>query len=328
MEASELRQRGQLPGQGLGTGGPGAEQELRQAGAPYPRDGGVGGTSRAGAGKQACPRDGQDAGGDPDADAASCTADWTPVNDTRRGRRRRSRRRLRRGRRSAAKTVDISIFDNNLNGYPGKRASIAELLKTIKPTIVTFQETAMAGNNKIKVKNYFSFQRNRKGTKTMGGVATLIANEVKQYAVKVKEGEDKDEYIVTRLNNVVPAINIINVYGGTESRMTKQEVLENWTKLKKEITEIKEREEWLVLIGDLNRAIGSGSLGVEGNHQGVSYGGGLVRELLDGDRKEYFLVNGLKETEGGPWTWVSRADSRVKSCIDLVIVSANLRPYV
>ena len=77
-----------------------------------------------------------------------------------------------------------------------------------------------------------------------------------------------------------------------------------------------------------HRAIGSGSLGMEGNHQGVSYGGRLVRELLDGDRKEYFLVNGLKETEGGPWTWVSRADSRVKSCIDLVIVSANLRPYV
>ena len=44
MEASELRQRGQLPGQGLGTGGPGAEQELRQAGAPFPRDGGAGGT--------------------------------------------------------------------------------------------------------------------------------------------------------------------------------------------------------------------------------------------------------------------------------------------
>ena len=32
--------------------------------------------------------------------------------------------------------------------------------------------------------------------------------------------------------------------------------------------------------------------------------------------------------EGGPWTWVSRADSRVKSCFDLVIISADLAPYL
>ena len=89
--------------------------------------------------------------------------------------------------------MDISIFDNNLNGFRGKRASIGELLNLVKPTIVTFQETTMAGKNIIKVKNYFSFQRNRKGTKTMGGVATLIADEIKQYAVKVKEGDENDE---------------------------------------------------------------------------------------------------------------------------------------
>ena len=51
-------------------------------------------------------------------DAAGCTAaGWEAVNDTRRGRRRRSRRRLRRGKRPAGKTADISIFDNNLNGF-------------------------------------------------------------------------------------------------------------------------------------------------------------------------------------------------------------------
>ena len=32
--------------------------------------------------------------------------------------------------------------------------------------------------------------------------------------------------------------------------------------------------------------------------------------------------------EGGPWTWVSRADSQIRSCLDLVIVSANIRQYV
>ena len=231
--------------------------------------------------------------------------------------------------RPAGKTANITIYNNNLNGFSGKRASIGELLNLVKPTIVTFQETAMSGNNRIKVKNYFSFQRNRKGIKTMGGVATLVANEVKQYAVKVKEGEENEEYLITRLNHVVPAINIINVYGGIEGRMSKDEVLESWTRLKKEISEIKERQEGMVLIGDHNRAIGNDGLGVEGNHPDVSYGGRLLRELLEEKEQEneYYLLNASELAEGGPWTWFSRADSKVLSCIDLVIISANLLPF-
>ena len=100
----------------------------------------------------------------------------------------------------------------------------------------------------------------------MGGVATLVSNEVKSQALKVTEGEEKDEFLLTRLGHVVPAVNVLNVYGGIEARMTKQEVTENWIKIKKEITKIKEREEGLVIIGDMNRAIGNDNLGVEGNH--------------------------------------------------------------
>ena len=55
----------------------------------------------------------------------------------------------------------------------------------------------------------------------------------------------------------MPAVNVINIYGGIEGRMFKQEVLENWIRLKQDITEVKERDEGLVLIGDLNRVIGT-----------------------------------------------------------------------
>ena len=103
-------------------------------------------------------------------------------------------------------------------------------------------------------------------------------------------------------------------------------MLENWTRLKQDITDIKDRKEGLVLIGDYNRAIGNDSLGVKGNNSAVSYCGSLLRELLG--EKEHFLVNGSDMTQGGPWTWVSRADNRIRSCIDLVIISTNLRPYI
>ena len=51
-----------------------------------------------------------------------------------------------------------------------------------------------------------------------------------------------------------------------------------------------------------------------------------MRELLQD--QEYVLLNSIQQAEGGPWTWISHADSNMKSCIDLVIVSADLMPHV
>ena len=113
-------------------------------------------------------------------------------------------------------------------------------MNVIRPTIATFQETAVTGNNQMKVKNYFCFQRNRKGTISRGGVVTLVANEVKSQAIRGTEEEENDEFLLIRLGHVEPAVNVLNVYGGIETRMTKQEVTENWVRLKKEITKIKE----------------------------------------------------------------------------------------
>ena len=51
-----------------------------------------------------------------------------------------------------------------------------------------------------------------------------------------------------------------------------------------------------------------------------------MRELLE--TQEYFLLNNQSMVEGGPWTWFSRADSKVKSCLDLAVISRNLLPFV
>ena len=68
--------------------------------------------------------------------------------------------------------------------------------------------------------------------------------------------------------------------------------------------------------------------GVVGNHPEVSPGGKLVRELLMS--REWVLVNSLGEGEvvhGGPFTREDPATGN-KSCLDLCMVSAGLRPYV
>ena len=200
-------------------------------------------------------------------------------------------------------------------------------MTNISPDVITLQETNVTGNNTIKIdKRYFTSLRNRKTGKQMGGVATAVNNNLRQNTVKVGEGEGEDEYLITRVDHVYPAINIVNVYKGQESRMTTKEILENWLRLMKDVDDIMERGEGVVMIGDFNAAIGKGNLGVKENHERVSYRGKLINELLE--EKEIFLVNSMEIQEKGPWTWESRSDPNKKSCLDLVMVSENLLPYL
>ena len=72
----------------------------------------------------------------------------------------------------------------------------------------------------------------------MEGVCTAVQNALKPQTVKIKEGENGNEFLVTRIDKVKPAINIINVFGKTEDRMEDIEVLESWGKIKREIVNI------------------------------------------------------------------------------------------
>jgi hypothetical protein len=81
-----------------------------------------------------------------------------------------------------------------------------------------------------------------------------------------------------------------------------------------------------VVIGDWNRAIREDSLRVKGIHDKVSYGSKLVRDgLLEG---KIILLNSTQLAEGGPWTWETRADPSVMSCINLVVIQVNVLTYV
>jgi hypothetical protein len=137
----------------------------------------------------------------------------------------------------------------------------------------------------------------------MGVVATLVIDHLKQNPTKVGEGKEKDEYIIIRFDHVKPPINIINWYGQQESRTDKEDILQSWSRLKNELNSIENRGEGCLLIGDMNRAVGDGKWGVQGNKPNVSYGGRLMRDLLESE--EYILLNNLSLVEGvdnGPWT--------------------------
>ena len=98
---------------------------------------------------------------------------------------------------------------------------------------MTLNDTNLNGKLKVKVPGYFSFNKNRE--KYKGGVSTVIANHLKHSALKVKEGEDDDEYIITGFDNTIPALNIVNVYGSQESKTNNDEIEKSWYRLMRDI---------------------------------------------------------------------------------------------
>ena len=196
-----------------------------------------------------------------------------------------------------------------------------KIAKQLSPSLITLNETALKLKQKPRVKNYTSFKRNRTD-KLMGGVATLVKFEDKDNFVKLSEGCLDDEYLITRHTNFMQPLNIINIYGEQECRVTKAEAEEKWMRLLNEINSIQKRKEHLLIIGDMNKHIGNDELGVAGNHPKISSGGELIRGFLSSEN--FVCLNNSKLVTGGPFTRYdpSNPSKREKmSCLDLVLVS-------
>ena len=237
--------------------------------------------------------------------------------------RKRLSRRGGRKKRNLKDKVDVRILQTNCDGFTSKKESVEDIINARETDILLLSDTALKGKRKVKMKNYFSFAKNR--IKARGGVATVVANHLRQHTVKVGEGkEDDDEYIIVRHDHVIPALNIVNMYGSQESRTSNDNITASWERLQKDIDEIILRGEACLLMGDMNRAVGSDEWGVTGNKDKVCYGGHLVRNMVK--EKNLVILNNI--AQGGPWTWIQRGKEHIKSCLDLAICSKNLLPFV
>ena len=123
----------------------------------------------------------------------------------------------------------------------------------------------------------------------MGGIATAIRNDESKFCLKVDEGENNDEYLITRHGQFMKPINICNIYGEQEGRNPRNEIEERWSKICEQLKIIEDRNEEAIVIGDMNKLVGNEPLGVKNNNAKVTYGGKLIQQLLkDG---KYLLVN-------------------------------------
>ena len=220
---------------------------------------------------------------------------------------------------------ECKIYHCNLRGFDSKSSSLKSILETVQPNVVTLNETYYKNNKKLSIEGYVTFNRNRQNVNG-GGVATSVRQDDSNNTLKVKDGPDNDEYVITRHSQFSIPINVVNVYGETETRAKNSEIEDRWYRIVTELKKIEYNGELSVLIGDMNKHVGDV---VKGNHEKVTFGGKLIRELLE--TKKYVLLNSTNKVKGGPFTRYDPAapnDDNSKSCIDLIMVSKELLKYV
>ena len=142
----------------------------------------------------------------------------------------------------------------------------------------------------------------------------------------MKEGKGNTELIITRHDQFIVPINVMNFYGKQECRSKKEEINEDWNIILEEITEIENREEYVVLMSDMNFLLGNFIKGNTSDKK--NYGGTLLIEFLE--NKNYILLNNA-DSINNPNTRYDPGDPSNKdkwSCLDLVIISAELLKYV
>ena len=213
----------------------------------------------------------------------------------------------------------------NIRGLDSKIVSLKSVLSVVSPDIVTLNETHYIDKKRINIEGYLAYQRNRKA-RAGGGIATLVSDNIAVDSIKVKEGLDEDEYLVTKHDKFLIPINVINVYGEAESRASNQVVEDRWFRIVSELKSIENKGEFALVIGDLNKHIGNV---IKGNHNKVSFGGKLINDLLDTDK--YVLLNASSKVKGGPFTRFDPScpnDESSMSCIDLAIASTGLAMYL
>ena len=205
-----------------------------------------------------------------------------------------------------------------------KAVMLQKIIAELEPSIINLNELNYKGNRKVKVAGYKCLNKNRVQSKG-GGVATCIVNADSKFVLKVKEGKE-NEMLVMRHCQFIPPINIINIYGEQECRTTKNQIEEKWNEVLETLATIKNRDEMALVIGDLNKLVGNA---IPENHEKVSSGGELVRELISSD--DYVLGNTSDKVVNGPFTRYEPNDvdnMSKRSCLDLVIASSNLMKYV
>ena len=109
------------------------------------------------------------------------------------------------------------LFHSNIRGFNSKKTSLNNIISVINPNVITLNEVGLRGKKKCSITGYNTYTRNRK-QHSMGGIATGVRKDESKFCLKIDEGENNDEFMITRHSQFLKPINIINCYGEQEGK--------------------------------------------------------------------------------------------------------------
>ena len=78
-------------------------------------------------------------------------------------------------------------------------------------------------------------------------MASCVRNKNTADTLKVSEGENDEEYLITRHSQFNIPINIMNIYGEQEGRTTNDEILSRWENMQNEVARIEAKGDHIVM---------------------------------------------------------------------------------
>jgi len=190
----------------------------------------------------------------------------------------------------------------------------------IDPDLIVLNETLYRNNERTKLKNYRSFNKNREN-KNGGGIEILIKNSMENRTITISEGSQEIEELTIRTETRKRAINIITLHGKIEGRVNREKIREQFTHLEELINSIESAGEDYILIGDLNAKIGNGENGIAGNKEEINEAG---KSLLKLEKNvEGIIVNKTEKCEG-KWTRINTQKETEKAILDYTMTNENL----
>ena len=138
-----------------------------------------------------------------------------------------------------------SVYHVNVNNLDSKYVSMKSILVENPYSVVTLNETHCKAGRKVSLPGYLTYSRNRVNNNS-GGISTSVLLNDAPHSVKVDEGRDENEFVITRHSQFEVPVNVLNMYGQQECRMKKEKIEEQWKEILEVISSIEQRKEFLL----------------------------------------------------------------------------------
>ena len=216
--------------------------------------------------------------------------------------------------------IKFSIVGSNVNGLNLKKESLLHTINELKPCVITLQETKVSKKGSIKIPGYQIFEklRNKRGG---GGLMTVVDEDLEPVLVSCGN-EDIDVIAVqTKVGN--NRIRVINGYGPQEDE-DKQQLLNFWHEIKKEVISAKDNECMMIIEMDANAKVGREVIANDPHNQ--TNNGKILVDMVS--RNNLVIVNALDICKGVITRERIFEHKIEKSAIDYVIICRELYKYL